>query len=185
MKNDIFINSDGINVFIEIHVKSKLIGKIIMSIIMLLLLFCYFAFLIMIDAKDIGSILVPFFIISIVLIVFPLRYLFWNLFGIEYIVVNTKTISFAYSYGILTTKYKTIKFNRLASGFDTSKLYNETLHGTLFFQDFDLETNLPINIFETSVIIPYSELSKIDNEIRKVFYNEFLYENQFIPFSLN
>jgi hypothetical protein len=185
MKNELNIYSDDINVFVTLNVKAKLIGKIIMSVIMFILLAGYFTLLISIDSETMGRIIFPILIAPLIIIFLPARYLFWNLFGQERIIINTKSISYNYSYGIVQTNLKTIKFDKLGTGFDTSKMFDSTEHGTLVFVNYNQDTNLPETIFQTTIIISKLQLIEIDSEIRKVFYNEYLHQNNFIAFSLN
>jgi hypothetical protein len=186
MKHDVEITSaDGVNVYINLKVKAKPAGKIIMGIIMILLVGLWIVLLLNIDPYEMGKALFPLLIVTAAIIWGPARYLCWNLFGEERILINTKVICWQYSYGIIETKMKQVPFRMLGTGFNIGKMFDGTEHGTLVFYDYPEKHNIPQVIFETTVLLPKPKLEEIHNAIKTVFYNEFLNDNKFVPFSLN
>lgn len=186
MKHEAEITSvDGVNVYIRLKVKAKLAGKISMSIIMLLLLGLLGLVFANIDPSAVGKALVPAFILILIIIVGPARYLLWNLYGEERILINTKVICWQYSYGIFDTHRKQVEFKLLGSGFNTCNMFDGTEHGTLVFFDYNAKTRTPQTVFETTIFLPKNKLIEIDEAISQIFDNEHPAGQKFIPFSLN
>lgn len=185
LKNDVNLFSDGINVYITLTVKSKLAGKIILSTLTMLLCIAYALMLFYIPGEEVGAFIIPVLGIPLVIIFIPLRYLLWNLYGQQRIIVNAKTISYNHSYGWVETRLKTIAFNRLGTSINTMPHREDGENGTFIFYNYVSDTNLPEVILETSVSIPKEKLKEMDEMIAEVFYQEFMNKNRFVGFSLN
>lgn len=185
MRNLVVKYDDGINFYATFSVKANVTGKVILSTMILILLTMYFFVASTITKEDLREMLFPMILISALIIFFPIRYLLWNLFGKETLIVNTKTVSYRYDYGILKTNLKTVHFERLGTGFQIIKEENEIESGKLLFYNYRGEDNLPEIIHQTSVLLDTIDIQEINMEISKIFANEFNEKNDFIPYSEN
>lgn len=172
MKNKASIHFNGINVSVELNVQSKLIGKIALASLILLVLLFLGYILNSLEEKEIIKAIFPILIISFFIIYFPVRYLLWNLFGKEMLVVTRKTIAFSYDYGIVSTNLKTISFNNLATKIEIVKEIDNIKLGKLVFINYNEADDLPEFLYETSILIPSEKLEKIDQFISDLFYVE-------------
>lgn len=132
-----------------------------------------------------GETLNKILILFILFIFLPIRFLAWNLFGKESLIVNTKTISYCYDYGIIRTNLKTIHYDRLGTGFLSNRKDNEKEFGNLIFYNYNKDNNLPEVIHQTSVLIELEKLKEIDLLIQIIFENEFNEKHGFTAYSLN
>ena len=185
MNNRVKVNTDGINIYVSLLVKSNKKGQIAMSIIILILLFILGAMINETNDDNLKDYVFPITIFAILIIVFPVRYLIWNLYGKEHLIINTKSISHNFDYGIYQTNLKTIKHDKLASGFELVRKEGEVEKGNLVFYDYRKEDNLPIQIYQTSVLLDKEKVNMIDAEIRQIYEDEFNEKYDFIGFSPN
>lgn len=185
MNNTINIRSDGINVYAELRVKANLIGKVILSLLVTFL-FVFFSFIFLnLNPEELGPAILGILVVAIFFIGIPTKFLIWNLFGKEYLIVNTKSISYQYDYGIFRTKLKTINYHRLGTGFEKHKINKEITKGYLIFYNYNAENDLPEVVHQTTVLVEDDKIKLLDNEINRVFENEFNNQNGFIPYSAN
>jgi len=182
MKNTVDIKSDGINVYITSNVQANKKGKIVLTILNSSVLIFYIWFISSLKNEEAGKFLVPVVLMFIMFVFFPWRYWFWNFFGKEIIIINTKTITRHYHYGILQTNPKTLPHNRLATTYEFVRNFENEEFGRLHFISYNIDTNLPEALFQTSVIIPKKAINRIEMEIQNVFNNENLNN---ISFSVN
>ncbi|WLD24841.1 hypothetical protein NU10_05535 [Flavobacterium dauae] len=137
MQNTYSKKFDGINLHLEFIVKTKLIGKLVLSLF-ILLCFVVLVYLAIPSSKDdngSSDFVVPIVIFTIVIVAFPVRYLIWNCYGKEYLIINTKTLSYYYSYHLINTTLKTKKYNKLSIAIEIVKDNEEGKLGRLVFFD--------------------------------------------------
>jgi len=182
MKNTIEIDTDGINVYAKLGVKANMIGKIILIALVFLILG---SFATMTEEEEIGKLIIPLLIILTLIIAFPVRYLIWNIYGKEDLVVTTKTISHDYDYGIIKANIKTINFHRLGTGIETVQNENGIEKGHLIFYNYREVDNLPELIHETTILIETEKIHELDMAIRTIFENETKEMPSDLNFSLN
>ncbi len=185
MKNSITIDNDGLNIYATLTVKANPIGKVVLGIIVLLLTALLLFAITNLPQKDAGQFALPLIILAAFILIVPFRYLIWNMFGKEKLLINTKSLSYSYEYGFATTGYKTIKFDSLGSGFEFVRRMKTTDLGKLLFYNYDKDTGLPILIYQTSVLVSESELGELDNEISSLFESDFYDRHGFVGFSQN
>jgi hypothetical protein len=166
-------------------VKAKPVGIVILLIFVLFLIVAFILIVSTFEKNEIGKLILPTLILFILFIFLPIRYLLWNLFGKENLIVNTKTISYWYDYGFIRTNLKTIKYDRLATDFLSNRKENEKEFGNLIFYNYNKDTNLPELIHQTSVYIELEKLKEIDLLIQNIFENEFNDKQGFMGYSLN
>ena len=117
MKNRIEITSDGINAYAKIQVNASKIGIRVLSVLLVIELILIGWIYSNLKADETQSMAVPFLIIIIFFVGLPVKFLLWNVYGNEYLTVNTKSISWSYDYGFFRTNLKTVKYERLGTGY--------------------------------------------------------------------
>lgn len=185
MKNRINISTDGINAYAKIEVNASKIGIQILTFFVFAEIIVFLVLLIQIKPEEVVSMIIPVLIVLVIFVGLPLKYLLWNLYGNEELIVNTKSISWSYYYGFFKTNLETVKYDRLGTGYEKVRGENEEEVGRLIFYNFREEDNLPELIHQTTVLLNKDEIKEFDNKISDIFANEFLNKNGFIPFSTN
>jgi len=186
MKNVVKISTDGICLYVISKIIAHKIG--LTFLIVLNILFGVLAFYVFAQAEDNSNNVkakVCMFLIGIPIYIFTLgRYTAWNLWGEERVIINTKSISYQYSYGIVEPKMTTIPFRNLSLGINILDSTTNEEKGQFILYDYE-ENNLPFEIFTSSGLISKPELIKISEEIEMLFNNEKYRGNNFIPYSIN
>ena len=185
MHNSFKIENNGINVFITLVVKSHSIGKLLTSLAVLAIIGFYIYIASTITKEEISTYIFPLLIGGIVILVLPVRYLLWNLFGQENIIVNTKSISYYRNYGIYSTNLKTKIHDRLTIGFEWTRTFDEIKYGNLIFEKTNEENDLPEHLYTTSVELTFENLTQIQDEIIKLYAVDEEGEFDFFSISLN
>lgn len=185
MKNTSSIHFDGICIYLNSEIKAATIGKII------LLLFnaaAWTGFIFMasyVPGEEIKSFILPMVLIPVILIFVAGRYTTWNLWGKEYIIINTKAITYSRSYGIIKTNDKVIKIeNTLGIAYERIRFFGEKEYGELHFFDYDKNNN-PKNIFETTILITKERAEEIIALIKELYRIEFYEKENIVPFTNN
>ncbi len=146
----------------------------------------FFGFLLThIKADEVVSMIIPVLLILVFMIGMPSKYLLWNLYGQEFLIVNTKSVSWSYNYGIIRTNVNTEIYNRLGIGYEKVITIDNIEMGRLIFYNYRQEDNLPEIIHQTTALLSSSDIKKLSDSIQDIFISEFNLENNFIPFSQN
>lgn len=182
MNNTIDINNDGINVYATLNVKANRTGKITLFAVIVVFSSVFIFLGSSVKTEDGKSLLFPFVLIFLLVSIIPIGYFIWNLFGSESLIVNSKTISYQYNYGIFKTNLKTINYEVLGVSFARIRTENETELGKLIFYNYREKDNLPEFVHQTSVLLPKEDLKRLENEISGLFNQE---KPDFIPYSMN
>lgn len=182
MNNTIDINNDGINVYATLNVKANRTGKIALFAVIVVFSSVFIFIGSSVKTEDGKSLLFPFVLIFLLVSIIPIGYFIWNLFGNESLIVNSKTISYQYNYGIFKTNLKTINYEVLGVSFARIRTENETELGKLIFYNYREKDNLPDFVHQTSVLLPKEDLKRLENEISGLFSQE---KPDFIPYSMN
>ena len=181
MKNKININTDGVNVYVDLKVVSNLMGRVLLGLMILALVVLSVWAVLSAEGFPIG-----FYLVVALTMFFAVKYFLWNVYGEESIVINTKSINYSYSYGFLQTNLKTITFHHLGTGYEKIKMGGgQTELGKLLFYNFNKENNLPELIFESTVLVPKEQIAIMDQWIKDLFLSELYGDMRFIPYSLN
>ncbi|RMD95814.1 MAG: hypothetical protein D6816_19805, partial [Bacteroidetes bacterium] len=139
MKNKIEIDSDGINVFVMMNVKASRPGIITLSVFLILEIILISVLLWHFDFEE-ASLLVIFMLIGFAFFIgLPLKYLLWNLYGNEELIVNTKSISWSYDYGFFKTNLQTVKYDTLGTGYAKVRGDDDEELGRLLFFNYRKE----------------------------------------------
>lgn len=175
------VKSDGINVFITstIHPESW-VKFFLTSLNLALLIFCIWI-MSNIGEEDIGKMLLPLLFMIVIFIFLPWRYWFWNMFGKEYIIINTKTITHYYDFGIIQTSPKTVHHFQLSITNEFVKTISDEEYGKIHFISHDSNTDLPEQVFQTSVLMSKKNILKICDKVAEIHDGTFNNNNSKFP----
>lgn len=179
MTNTAEIQTDGINVYVTSKIQANPIGKVALTLLNIGLLSFYIWFISTLEPGETGKMLIPVVLMFGAFIYLPWRYWFWNFYGKEHITINIKTLTSFNDYGIVQTNSKTIPHFQLATTYEFVQELNEKQCGRLHFISYDPETNLPEEIYQTTILLTKNDLDKIREFITSVFDNEQLNKQQF------
>ncbi len=178
------ISTDGISVYVSSGVQVSLFPKIIL-VLCNILIYGFIAWAVFYNSEENdGKTVVGISLLVLLVFCTLTRYTFWNFFGKENIIVNTKVISYNYDYGFFQTKLKTVKINKLATGIENERIIDDVEYGKVVFIGYD-SNGLPTNIFETTILLSKADLKEIDTMIRQIFLNEFFDASKFTGYNLN
>ncbi len=183
MNNRFEIHSDSTNIFISIAVRSKLIGIVLLSFMIFVVLAAFILIISMLELR--GKDYIPFFTLLSLYLFFGLKYLLWNIFGIENLIINTKSISYYYDYGFFRSRTKTIIFYSLGTEISLFKNEEGEEMGSIHFYNFNQESNLPELIHKSTVLLTEEQLKEIEERLYNLFENEYFENIGFKGFSLN
>lgn len=185
MNNTIHIESDNINLYVTLSVRSNPIGIILLKLFIfsLLALLTYVTY--GIDAEETGGLMIPIFLAFGLFIYFPAKYLCWNLWGTEHITINTKALQYYYDFGFIRTNPKTVTFKQLGIGYEQVRGKDEDEIGKLLFINYRMEDNIPESLYETTVLGRKADLESLNNKIIELFDREHTEKHGFKGFHLN
>lgn len=104
----------------------------------------------------------------------------WNIFGKELIILNTKSVSYQRSYGIIETNLRTQPFQHLRIASVVTKENSGMEYSKLQFYNYN-EHGLPELLLESSIALPEQYIAAIFQHAN----NMFAPEEGFPPISLN
>lgn len=184
MKNRTNLHSDGICIYMDSHVGAALTGKIILIVMNLLGWSLFLLTAISIPGEEMGSFIIPL-VIFVLLLVFGLgRYTSWNLWGSEFLRMNTKSLSYSRSYGIIQTTEKVIEIKSLAVSYEKIRFFDDVEHGRLIFFDYD-DLDNPFEVFQTTILISKFKIDEILDMIEHIYRPEDSFEDLKKSISLN
>lgn len=118
------------------------------------------------------------FIYLIAVILFPIKYAIWNVFGKEILILNKKSFSHQYNFGFISTNLKTISFGEdLTISFQELIIDKNEKFGKIYFYEDDEVTGLPKLIHNTSIRIPEDKYELIVREFKNLFLHCTFSEN--------
>ena len=185
MKNELKIESDSNNIYTEFNLKASKAGKIILAIMIFVIFGLLIGLILNSKPKDIKGMIIPIIFI-ITLLGFCIKYLLWNIYGQEFIVINPKSISYKRNYGFFNTNLTSIIFDELSIlplVIDMKDL-DEPI-GKLQFFNIDKDTKLSEIKFESTIVIPINELKKLISQISLLNQSETMRTKGFYGNSLN
>lgn len=176
MRNDYKLNSDGTHIKLTLNQNSTTKGKVILSIIVSILIgvlvYLPFSFPI-INNPDL---ILPIIVFAIIIFVFPIRYLFWNLFGKEYFIINKNKLSSHRDFGVYRTNLNIQQFERLHLEFENTKTFEEIECANLIFKSFNKDPSLSKYIYSSSINLELEVIKEIKNKISKLDSNIYFSE---------
>ncbi|WP_199137425.1 hypothetical protein [Pedobacter sp. ASV12] len=105
------------------------------------------------------------------------KYLIWNIFGEEIIIVNVTHVSYQHSYGLWKTKLKTEKYSLIeAWPVDETQTEEDV---KLWFGSYQKETKLRETVFQSTIAIKASEWLSVYNLLSEIQLDEFSVEKGF------
>ena len=185
MKNTVDIDFDGINIYALFTVKASKVGTIILSIMILAVVTVIAIGISMIEKSEIATFIFPLIIITFIAVILPLRYLLWNIYGKENLIINTKTISFNYDYGIIRTNLKIIHHENLATKFIPFRTENSKEIGYLAFYNYREQDNLPELIHQTTIAIESERIEEIVSLMKALFNTELVESIDYSDYTVN
>lgn len=184
MHNNSKIHFDGKCIYINSEVRIALWVKLILILINIMLWTGFIFLLISIKANEVKSFILPFVLITTFL-VFVARFTTWNLWGEEFIIINTKVLTHYKSFGIIQTNKTVIKINNtMGYAYSKVKFEDGAELGDIYFYEYD-ENNNPLLIYETNVLMTKETAEDVINKIENLFELAFFEKEKIIPFTLN
>jgi hypothetical protein len=184
MQNISKVQFDEICIYLNSEVRIPTYAKIILIIINLFLWTGFIFIASSINANQVKSFFIPSVLI-IVFLVFVGRFTTWNLWGEEFVIINTKALTHYKSFGIVQTNKSVIKIEKtLAFVYNKVKVEDETEFGDLHFFDYD-ENNNPIQIYETNILMTKEIAEEVISKIKLLYELEFYEKEKIIPYTLN
>lgn len=183
MKNTLDVFSDDITIYATFSIKTNWLFKgiliaIILPILSLLIMGFYF-----VDPHYIGQFLIAFAFVFFFMVFLPIKYLLWNMYGQERLVITTKAIAISRSFGFWETKQQVIKYNTLRYNIESTQFFDNVEFGKVYFFDTKLETDFQSVIYESNVWAPITSLNKLIEEIANMNLKK--QESEFWKVSLN
>lgn len=185
MKNITTIRYDAKNLYICTSIKSSLVGKILLSSMLLIFISIVIGLLIQIPEQELSKAIIPSSLLAGGVLYVGGKYLLWNIYGEELIIINNKTISYQYNYGIVTTNLKTIQYQQLEIGFNETEIIKGEQFGNIQFINYRSKDNLPEVIYASGIKVNSQKVQEISNSLSDLLYGENIDKQQFIPFSKN
>lgn len=172
MDNELHKRFVGDNIHVNLNMKlGKLKHHTLQIILFLLLIFIMVLIPVGLSPSNEFEKEVTFAIVflSILIVAFPIRYFYWNLYGKENLIINLKSISYNHEYGFIKTNLKTIPTNDLGIKVDIRREEGNKRYGVMQFFDYDELTDLPDLIHETTILIEESKLEELSRDIQRLY----------------
>ena len=184
MENHCKIQFDGICIYIESTIKASIAGKIILATINLIVWPGFFFLAALIPVMELKYFIFPLAVLFGFLVFVVGRYSAWNFWGKEFVRLNTKSVSYSRSYGIVQTKEKIVKIIKLGYAYEYIRTYGETKYGRIYVFNYD-QNNNPNQVYETAVLISETDAKDIIDKIEELLEIEFMENRKFTPYTLN
>ena len=111
--------------------------------------------------KNNPDLILPIIVFGIIIFVFPIRYLLWNLFGKEHFIINKNKLSSHKDYGVYRTNLNIQQFERLLVEFERTKTFEKIECGNLIFKSFNKDPNLSKYMNSSSINLELEIINKI------------------------
>lgn len=99
---------------------------------------------------------------------FPFKYAWWNVFGKEILIINSKSISYQYNFGIIQSRLISKPYKDLTINFQNLILMNTNYFGKLYFIEENEKTGLKKVLHQTSIYISEEQFDSLSDEIFKM-----------------
>lgn len=162
--HDLKLNYDGICIYATTILKAAIVGRLFLLILNLVLIGVIIAF-------SIEKVFIGVLVFTAVEI-FIIKYSLWNLYGEERLIINAKSLSYQHYYGLFTTPFHTISFNKRIQVLP----YGEVVEGDQTYVKFLFESynenNLPSIIYHSVLHINKTDFEKLLQYIDQLFVDE-------------
>ena len=169
--NENLVFSDGLNIYASFQSKVAPYVKWILVLLNLLVLSGYVALIVNIPKDSQGDFAILFIVIPLFTGLTLTRFTFWNLWGRESIIINTKSFSYQYDYGILTLNLKTKETNGLSWAIHDEFIDGDQTYVTVNFGTFD-EHDLEIHLHTTSLRMNLNSYIKLNDLLHELYTEE-------------
>ena len=133
-----------------------------------------------------GEILVGFLVSLIIWGLTLGRYTLWHLFGEEYVVINRKSISYQYRYGIFQTHIQTIHLHRPVMYYELNRRNApEDSTGVFHIINHDPKTLLPNEVFKSTIPVDERALQAVIQSAASLRVNDVCEEHGFPGLCMN
>lgn len=168
------INADVFNIYIRSSVPTKLYVKILFALFNLSILVTLFYLAISVQ-KDGPAPLI--FLLPVIYFFSFGKYMIWNIFGEELLIVNATHIAYQHYYGLWRTKLQTKKYYFIeAFPVDATVTEGDV---NLLFGFYQEETKLREVIFQTAIPITFENHLTVFNLLDEIQLDEFSMEKGF------
>lgn len=184
MKNTVQVHTDLNTVYFVAKVQAHPIGKVLLFLLIVGTFTGLGFVLFNIEADEVKAMLIPIGIIFLAIYYFLIRYLIWNLFGKEIIQITTNALRYQYDYGWYKTTMKQIDFVRLSTNFMDEEGKIEYVMDTGNDDEHSEEwgfVNHSSIIHQTTVVVPKSELRKLETHLAILFNQDKNTADCFLP----
>jgi hypothetical protein len=182
------INRVGINLHVMLKLRPETPGRVWLLIVVNIAFIALWVLTVMFmgDERSDGELLVGF-LLSLLLWVFTLgRYTLWHLFGEEYVVINRKSISYQYRYGVFQTHIQTISLHRPVMYYElTQQPQTDGSLGVFHVINHDPDTLLPREVFRSTIPVNERSLQAVIQSVSSLRVNDFCEEHSFPGLSMN
>lgn len=182
------INRVGINLHVMLKLRPETPGRTWALVFANLAFVVVWVLLIqfMGQERSSGELLVGF-VLSLLLWGFTLgRYTLWHLFGEEYVVINRKSISYQYRYGLFQTHIQTIHLHRPVMYYELTQSKNKQFPvGIFHIINHDPDTLLPREVFKSTIAVNERSLQAVIQSASSLRVNDVCEEHNFPGLCMN
>lgn len=186
MKNTAEIKNDGACVYLDSTIRPDAIAKVTLVTLNLFFFLIFGVILYATWGAEMSrlSLLAVYVVLPIIYAVSVGRLTLWNLFGREYIIINTKSLSFKRKYGIFSGNLKVLPFSGLHYTIKETDKYSGIPYGTINFAQHN-QLGHSINLFTTSITLPIKQLNHLVEQIMFLFTLEQISDPEYEIIHLN
>lgn len=175
--NHFMMDSDGICLYLTIGINAKLPAKLIIVTLNLILIG------IIVFAVTQG--IIAMMILSTLIWIFLLKYSFWNFYGKEHLVINTKTMMYQHDYGFFRTNPK-LKFFQKGVSVVTQRVgsQDDNPQIRLAFHTYNAH-DLPEEVYQTTLPIGQKDANTVISAINSLFIEKVTEDYSLPPIFMN
>lgn len=168
------ITADVFNVYLRNSVPTKPVIKLLFALFNFSILAVLFWLAISMQKENPTPVI---FLLPILFFLSFGKYLSWNVFGKETVIINSTYVSYQHSYGLWRGKLKTEKYDFI----DVRPLDETIIEGDvkLFFGSYQKETKLPEIIFQTAIPVSFNDYLTLFNLLEEIQLDGFSAEKGF------
>lgn len=176
-ENHFIMDSDGVCLYVTIGINADLPAKLILGSLNLILLG--------IIAYAVSKEMIALIMFSTLCAILLIRLSFWNIFGKEHLVINTKTMMYQHDYGFFRTNPKLKFFQKGLSVIrkEAAEVGNNA-QITLVFQTFNTY-DLPEDVYQTALPIAKRNADLIIKAINSLFIEKITEDYSLPPIFMN
>ncbi|WP_222538363.1 hypothetical protein [Pedobacter polysacchareus] len=178
MKENFFImDSDGVCIYVTIGINADLPAKLILGSLNLILL----GVIVLAVSKGVVALMIFSTLCAILLI----RFSFWNIYGKEHLVINTKTMMYQHDYGFFRTNPKLKFFQKGLSviGKEATKA-GSNAQILMIFQTYN-HYDLPEDVYQTALPIAKRNADLLIKAINSLFIEKITEDYSLPPIFMN